>query len=273
MKFEFRYSKEPLGHISISQARTFKKCQVQWYFDKLTDYPSKPQDRVLLGNVVHAGLAQANKLRMVNTAIAKPLVLETAIKELFELNERYSYEFLDWGDVNGVATQAEKVLDRVTTQLDEITGQPMLVEHPIGDPKVGGQAITFEGGLSLVGYVDLVDVNGSVYDFKVGKKKSQQDADQDVQLAIYAYAIHGLPDEPVKVALVSVDSKTGSPTTQESSRDKFQCEQAFEDMNTTAKSISMAVKDHHFMPSTEGWHCSPAYCGYFGVCPFKGGKI
>jgi CRISPR/Cas system-associated exonuclease Cas4 (RecB family) len=277
MAFEFEILKTPPDHISISQVRTYGKCQVQWYFSKCTDTKVKYSDRMLLGNMVHGGLAQANMLRMASAPLVDSIVEDAAMKEFLSQTERSEYEYTIWKSEEAIKKQSTKILQRAVGELDRHTGIPMLVEHPIGDESLGGTEIVFSSGHKLVGYVDLIDTEGSVYDFKVGKaKKTQADADQDLQMRLYAYAIHGIPNDPIKIALLSVDSgektinNSGTISVADSLCHGWQCEQAYDVIDAATTQMKHSVENQSFMPNTEGWHCGPRYCDYWHTCPFGG---
>jgi hypothetical protein len=255
------------GYISVTQVRQWLKCQMQFYFARIARRKGKYGVKMALGIGVHAGIAQANMLRQNGIKPDLDLVFEAHDLELEKELSTREYIYDDMRTPEEIKRRGQKVLRTFVPHLDHLTGLPMLIEHKID----GG--IVMEDGTELTGYIDLVDVNGSIYDFKIGKKpKSQKDADKDLQLSLYTFAIHGNSPQPTKVSLVSGDSKTGDPSVAESFRTGEDAVKAYKVVNAVSKQIEAAMKDQNFVPSTEGWWCSPDYCEFWDQCPFGGGK-
>jgi len=254
------------NHISITQCRQWLKCQYQFYLSRIARRSGKYGVKMALGIAAHKGIAQANMFRQNGVVPDMDVVIQQASQELDEELTRREYVFSEMRTPEEIQRRLQKVLKVAIPQLDKATGPPMLIEHKID----GG--VLMEDGTELTGYIDLVDVNGSIYDFKVGgKPKSQKDADKDIQLSLYRFAIHGLHPTPTKVSLVSVDSKTGDVKTAESLRDDSDAMKAYETVNAVSKQIEIAIRDNNYVPNVEGWWCSPEYCEHWDTCPYGGG--
>jgi len=255
------------GHISVTQVRQWLKCQKQFHFSRILRRPGRYGVAMALGIGVHAGIAKANLIRQVGGKPDIDLIIEEHDTKLDEELSSREYVFDAMRTPDEIKRRGQKVLRTFIPHLDKLTGLPMLVEHKID----GG--IVMEDGTELTGYIDLVDVNGSIYDFKIGgRPKSQKDADKDLQLSLYRFAIHGNSPVPTKVSLISGDSKTGNPSVAESLRTAEDAVAAYLTVNAVSKQINTAMQDGNFVPNTEGWWCSPEYCEHWDVCPFGGGK-
>lgn len=257
---------EKPDHISVSQARMWLKCQEQWRQKYILRLKGKYSVRMALGIGVHAGIAQINAYRQCGDNPDWDQVFSVqrvALEDQFSSRE---YMFDDMRSPDEVERRGQKILRLVAGPLDKVTGLPMLIEHSIGE------GIVFDNGVKLSGYVDLVDVNGSIYDFKIGARpKTQADVDQDLQLSLYAYALNGRIEQPVKVSLVSVNSKDGDVHSVESYRTQHDAALAYQTLNNVAKQIDHAVENNVFVPNVEGgWWCSSKFCEYYNQCEYGG---
>jgi DNA helicase II / ATP-dependent DNA helicase PcrA len=118
-------------------------------------------------------------------------------------------------------------------------------------------------GTKVAGRIDRIDrlADGSVaiVDYKTGKARSQEDADESLQLSIYAMAAHQKWGYQVG-ALVFHNLEDNVAVT--SKRDDFQLERARERVQTVADGIASG----NFGAKT-GFHCS--FCAFRGLCPAR----
>jgi ATP-dependent exoDNAse (exonuclease V) beta subunit len=118
-------------------------------------------------------------------------------------------------------------------------------------------------GSKVTGRIDRVDRNpdGSVVivDYKTGKARSQEDADESLQLSIYAmaaqqkwdYRVSGLAFHNLEGNIVVI-----------SRRSEFQLEEARERVAAVARGIA----EGNFQPNPQ-YHCN--FCAFRGLCPAK----
>jgi DNA helicase-2/ATP-dependent DNA helicase PcrA len=119
------------------------------------------------------------------------------------------------------------------------------------------------GGSKLTGRIDRIDraADGSVVvvDYKTGKARTQEDADDSLQLSIYAmaaqekwgYRVSGLAFHNLEGNIPVVSKRT-----------EFDLEEARERVAAVARGIS----DGNFRPKPD-YHCN--FCAFRGLCPAK----
>jgi len=116
------------------------------------------------------------------------------------------------------------------------------------------------GGARVRGRLDRLDRIGdgevAVIDFKTGKPKTQEDADDSLQLSIYALAARSMGHKPS--SLVFINLQNGSAI--ESRRTPEQLHEA----ETLVSSIAARIAAGEFEPK-QGAGC--AWCSYHSICP------
>jgi putative RecB family exonuclease len=121
----------------------------------------------------------------------------------------------------------------------------------------------------LVTIIDCLDDKNIVRDVKfTGKSKTQSEADNSIQLTIYALSHNDrlgiMPDSLVLDTLVT--SKT--PKYQEIKTTRT--EQDFISAIRVIQAVQNGIAAGVFLPAAEGsWMCSPKFCGYYQECKFK----
>jgi DNA helicase II / ATP-dependent DNA helicase PcrA len=116
-------------------------------------------------------------------------------------------------------------------------------------------------GIKIAGRIDRIDRGGDgtirIIDYKTGKARSQEDADESLQLSIYAIAARDKWGYRVSELMfhnlegnVEVSSKRG----------EFQLEEAREKISKVAANIAAG----NFKPKP-GYHCN--FCAFCGLCP------
>ena len=256
--FEFIYSKDCPDHISVSQINKFLKCQVSYYFSYLTTLPRPKIARMIHGSAIHAGIANhlINRLDgSQNVVDSTDVAVEYFKKDVADdLNVLYDKVFFN----KDVAVDSiPKILKQAIPEIDELVKHPMLAEYAINH---------LVNDVKVVGYVDCIDANGDIYDFKVtGSSNSDTDTRQSLQLGVYSYCTG---NQPKKVGLVSISNKTGKVTPAIVPCSPARGDAAIDALNCGVKSINAAIANHSFLPNTEGWHCSEKWCDYYSVCPW-----
>ena len=117
------------------------------------------------------------------------------------------------------------------------------------------------GATTLVGRIDRMDRAGDgcvvIVDYKTGKPKSQEDADESLQLSLYALAAsEKWGYVPERLAFHNLDGNTLISTV----RSAVQLEEA----RIEVEKIAGKIAEGKFEPKI-GYHCNS--CAYRGICP------
>jgi RecB family exonuclease len=117
------------------------------------------------------------------------------------------------------------------------------------------------GETTLVGRIDRMDQGGEggvvIVDYKTGKPKSQEDADESLQLSLYALAAREKWGYiPERLAFHNLDGNTVISTV----RSAIELEEARNQVEKIAANIAQGK----FEPRL-GYHCNS--CAYRGICP------
>jgi DNA helicase-2/ATP-dependent DNA helicase PcrA len=122
-------------------------------------------------------------------------------------------------------------------------------------------------GAKVIGRIDRVDrgADGTVniVDYKTGKAQSQEDADESLQLSIYAMAAHEKWGYRVG-SLVFHNLEGNVPVS--SKRANFQLEEARERVRAVARGIA----EGNFEPKLDH-HCN--FCAFRGLCPAREKRV
>ena len=118
-------------------------------------------------------------------------------------------------------------------------------------------------GTKVAGRIDRVDraADGSVaiVDYKTGKARSQEDADESLQLSIYAMAAH--EKWGYRVRELAFHNLEGNVSVV-SKRTEFQLEEA----RARVRAVAHNIADGNFEPKL-GFHCT--FCAFRGLCPAR----
>jgi DNA helicase II / ATP-dependent DNA helicase PcrA len=117
-------------------------------------------------------------------------------------------------------------------------------------------------GIKLAGRIDRIDREGdsvAVIDYKTGKARSQEDADESLQLSIYAMAAQ--QKWGYHVGALAFHNLEGNVAVF-SKRDEFQLERAKERVQKVAGDIASGN-----FGAKPGFHCS--FCAFRGLCPAR----
>ena len=113
----------------------------------------------------------------------------------------------------------------------------------------------------VVGRIDRVDRVSNdavaIFDYKTGKPRSQEDADESLQLSVYALAaIEGWGVKPARLVFHNLEDNSAVATT----RSELQLQEA----RAKVEEVAQKVAAREFEPKT-GFHCS--FCSYRNLCP------
>jgi len=252
---------KPRKHVSATQLEMFLTCQQSWFFSYVQGIKIPPSAAMLVGSSLHTG-AEFNYAYKVETFEDLPVdeVLDCTRDKFVQGQGQVE----DWEDEkpSEVLDQTVAMMACYQQELAPVT-QPTAVEREIliAHP---------DWELPVLGYIDL-ETEARAIDLKTASKsKSQSDLDDSLQAGIYQLqrdqeGLSGDFDWHVAV-------KTKVPKVQVLSKQTRNLEQTVHVVGQVERAMTAAVKSGIFMPAAPGsWKCTPKWCGYYTICPYKKG--
>jgi superfamily I DNA/RNA helicase/RecB family exonuclease len=230
--------------LSASALQSYKICPLRFKLEREWRIPSDPSAALQYGASIHRVLHIYFESVRLDRKLSEPEVLE-----LFR------------ADLAGTG-----IADRYQHDLYEQQGIVQLKEFLAGAavPEILHTEERFSvkiGATALVGRIDRMDRAGAgrvtVVDYKTGKPKSQEEADESLQLSIYALAAREKWGYVVeRLVLHNLDGNTAIATC----RNNAQLDEAKLEVESIAEQIAAG----RFTPKS-GLHC--ASCAYRMLCP------
>jgi RecB family exonuclease len=243
--------------LSPSQVRTFRDCGAKWYYKYALGLPDPPNGSLVRGRVVHQ-MAEAFFRAKLDGGSPDPDDLYASFEEAWDTAAADAAFGAD-EDVDLLKRQAailtRKYLDEVAPEIE-----PAALELSV-------QGVI--GGVSVRGFVDLLDTSGRVIDLKTAARKpTGVSADYAFQVATYARLCPGANGK----ARVDTPVATKSPqvVTQE-----YTVSQA--DLKLTEKLhplVGEAMREGIYLPNRSSNLCSFKHCAFATVCEAEfGGSV
>ena len=264
--------KKPILH--QSGLTMLQRCGCQFGYRYLDGIKIPPGSAALIGTGTHAGAEHDLRTKLASGEPAPLKDVQAAAADALEREWtgggcRLSAEEAILGDkvAKGQAKDMAVTLAGVYHENLTPVVQPISARH-IERPFL---IILDNFPYDLAGLIDIQEA-GCVRDLKTsGKAKSQGEVDRSLQLTFYAMAVQVLDGTmPAKVVMDAV-VKTKKPYTQtlESTRTDGDRNALMQRIEVAADVIADAKRRGAFLPTNpDNWWCSPAWCGYWGICPY-----
>lgn len=259
---------EQKKYLSPSQLDTYTRCGHQWYLRYIEGRKVPPGIAALKGRATHKG-AEGNWKQKIESRQDLPAKqIKEIASDAFEQEKKGGFILTPEEESAGL----QKTLGHAKDRTVALAGLFAEKVAPIYQPKMVEQNFTIEipkAPFDISGRVDMVDDQNRVPDLKTsGKRKSQSEADNSVQLTVYAAGVQMMTGLPVPEVRLDVLVDTKEPQHQQiiSTRGKRDFEALVNRINMVTRGIEAGV----FTPAVPGsWWCSPRFCGYFlSGCPY-----
>ncbi|HXX02434.1 MAG TPA: PD-(D/E)XK nuclease family protein, partial [Candidatus Acidoferrales bacterium] len=239
--------------LSASAIDTYQRCGLQFKLDRDWHIPAKPAAAMQYGASMHRVL----KTYFDSVRLGRPKSDEETI-ELFRqdlaeagIAEKYQHELYEKQGINQLREFLTSLRSLPALQVLH-TEQPFEIRM---------------GPVTVIGRIDRIDrrADGSVaiVDYKTGKARPQEDADDSLQLSLYAIAAQEKWGYKVgELIFFNLDGNVPVITT----RCEADLLSARERVEAAAKGIAAGV--FHAKP---GNHCN--FCAYRSLCPEKEKRI
>ncbi|HXY01018.1 MAG TPA: ATP-dependent DNA helicase, partial [Candidatus Limnocylindrales bacterium] len=239
--------------LSASAIDTYQRCGLQFKLDRDWHIPAKPAAAMQYGASMHRVL----KTYFDSVRLGRPKSDEETI-ELFRqdlaeagIAEKYQHELYEKQGINQLREFLTSL--RLLPALQVLhTEQPFEIRM---------------GPVTVIGRIDRIDrrADGSVaiVDYKTGKARPQEDADDSLQLSLYAIAAQEKWGYKVgELIFFNLDGNVPVITT----RSEADLLSARERVDAAAKGVAAGVFD-----AKPGNHCN--FCAYRSLCPEKEKRI
>jgi DNA helicase-2/ATP-dependent DNA helicase PcrA len=236
-----------VNRLSASAIEIYEKCPLQFKLEREWNLPREASASLHYGSAMHAVLRTYYDARRFGREIADEELLEQFRAALADakIADRYQYElYLRQGH------------EQLRQFLDGARGAPM--------PEVMETERAFElqlGATKLAGRVDRIDRAGEdgvcVVDYKTGKPKSQEEADESLQLSLYALAAKEvLGKRAERLEFFNLENNTAVTTTRSDAE--------LEDAKLRVLDAAESIAKGEFAPNV-GYNCR--LCPYRNLCP------
>jgi len=238
---------EKLGLVDFSYSRidTYYQCPSKYFYSYITKEPRQFNAPATLGNIIHS-------------------VLENTLSNdgdisISELKQEYEKNIPLWDPDNLISNE---LISSGSTMLDEFYDQNSDKVFNIYEKEMSFSFVI--GSYRIIGFIDRVDIVGNtvhITDYKTGKwEVTQKDVHNNLQLGIYALALHNIfPEKEIYAELYYLRSgrRKGHLFTPED------IDRVKENLISSILSI---IEDKNFLPTSNPRTCS--YCDHAksGAC-------
>jgi DNA helicase-2/ATP-dependent DNA helicase PcrA len=231
--------------LSASAIETYEECPQKFKFSHYLKIPTGPQPALTFGNIMHQCVRHYFELRKKGEA------------RFQDLEDFYLRSWKDAGFEDEYQEQAYKKAG--LEQLREfVKKQEKNVVLPLGMET----HFAFDlGDVTLEGRIDqinpLEDHTVELVDYKTGRPPSQRDADQSLQLSVYALAAREqMKLTPARLTFYSLTNNAPVCT--------VRTQKDLEEVRAQVLEVAEQIRQQWFPPQA-GFVCK--YCDYVMVCP------
>lgn len=257
-------------YLSPTQLLMYFRCGEQYRRRYLEGEKLPPGIAAISGKAVHKG-AETNYSQKLASKQDLPVnAIEMATADSFDTFFRESGVQLTREQENrglaiilGQAKDSAVAMASVYHETLARKVQPEFVEQKVIIPAGGGIP------KPLLGIIDIASENGDVIDIKTGsKKKTQSEADRDLQLTWYSVAYRWLTKKrPRSVQFHTVSSARHKVSAEIIHSTRDETDETI--LSNYLKSALHGIDSGFFPPANpQSFWCSERYCGYARTCRF-----
>ena len=244
--------------LSPSQVRCFMECQTRWWFKYDLKQPDPPTSSLALGRAVHAALAH-NFAQKVETYEDLPTPGVQALFRESWATECGQVEFRDDENPQQLASIGESL---VAKYMDEMAP---VVEPAAVELRVEGEI----GGVSVQGWIDILDVSGRVVEIKTARARPSRIGPMHrFQAATYWQLTPGASGKG------RIDTLVKTKTPQIISQNFELTEGDLVATQSLYPLIQGAMRGNSYVPNRLAMNCSRQSCAYWRNCEGEwGGEV
>jgi RecB family exonuclease len=232
--------------LSATGVETYERCPLQFKIHRDWNLPEEPSAAMQYGAAMHTVLRLYYEAALAGQPLSPRQVVEAFREEFAKAAIEDDYQRVLY---------ERQGLEQLEAFLAARDGEPQ--------PEVLGTERTFTveiGGAQVRGRVDRLDRAGdgvTIVDYKTGRPKEQEDADDSLQLSIYALAAQRQWQlEPRRLVFYNLETNQAVET----ARSQKELEEAENLVRIAAENIAQGRFE-----ANPGWHCR--WCSYRSLCP------
>lgn len=244
--------------LSPSSLNEFLVCETRWFYRKILELPERRSAHAALGSAVHAAVTENARQKM-HTREDLPVTGAVALFRDAWSREADAATF-EKTDNPADMKEAGEIMTRLYIERAAPAIEPAAVEK-----RVAGEI----GGVAVQGYIDILDVTGTIIDVKTGKRATAEPpAGYRNQVATYAML------EPAASGKARLDTLTKGKT-----------------VDLKPATIQITASDRHhttrlyqiarekmasgvYIPNRGATLCSRKYCSHWERCVSEyGGEV
>lgn len=237
-----------MARISLSATRieTYNTCPLRFKIETDWNIPGEPVPAMQFGNAVHTAIKGLND----SVQAGRPLT-QADFLQVFRTQMEISF----FDDPH----QKQLYMQQGLKQLGDFYYLRNLdVPQVLATERVFSLVV---GGVKVVGRIDLATKLPSggiaIVDYKTGAPKDDEDAEESLQLSIYALAAQQeFAQLPERIAFYNLETNDAAET--------HRTPDELEQTRAKIMEVADAICAGKFRPKT-GFHC--AWCGYRDLCP------
>lgn len=247
-----------ITHLSYSSISSYLLCGRSWRYKYIDNVPTQTTPSLILGSAFHDTVE-----KLLSTEGQKP---DKAFEESFSAQLERNGEAINWqGETpksvlaDGVRLfQSKTILDGIKTirpKIDE-AGHMLEKKVTLSVPNVP---------VPIIGFIDIVLEDGTPADFKTAARKWTDDQAQNSLQSLFYLAALQQAGEKINWKFEHiVFVKTKEPQFQRIEHQHKPTELFF--LFDIIESVWRGIQAGIFIPITDGWKCSPAYCDFWKIC-------
>jgi DNA helicase-2/ATP-dependent DNA helicase PcrA len=235
------------GNLSATAIELYKTCPLQFKLEREWRIPGETPAAMRYGASIHRALRTFCDAARFGRAFAEEELLAYFRADLHEAKIENSYQ-QELYEKQGMQQLHDFVESWRRLPAAQVLETEKEFKLHIGEARIAGR-------------IDRMDQSSDsrvvIIDYKTGRPRSQEDADESLQLSLYAIAARECWDKnPERLVFYNLETNAAVGTT----RSEMQLEEAKAEVEEVAHKISSA----HFDP-TPGFHCG--FCAYRRLCP------
>jgi len=254
----------PAGPLSFTQLSTFLLCPRSYQFKYVQKVPRTGwSDNLIMGGALHVAFEVLGKAKLNGAELNKSLLEQARNALAFTITK------------NIASTPELRPEDKTLLEAEGKLANKIVEAHfDVILPKLKPQAVeeklyVLVNGIPLVVIIDLVD-DGIIKDYKVTRKtKSQKDAEDSLQLTLYAAVKGATKAGFISCPFPDVTKKKFDPTPTEVVVEKNPGDKQWvlEVLGSIFENIVIGTEKQAFnLCDPSGWKCSEKFCDWWPIC-------